>query len=273
MRPFHIALAVLVSAIWGMNFIFVSYSLNDLPPILLGALRFLLASIPAIFFVRPPAIPFKHLFLYALFMFALQFTFLFLGLAVGMPAGLTSLVAQVQVFFSAFFAAVFLKEEMTREQLLGAMVAFSGIALVISQLGMHTTLLGFVFVILAAVSWGIGNLLTRVIGDSAHVTSLVAWACFWGSIPMLLLSVAVEGMPQIVSGLKQISWLTVGSLAYITYASTWLAYGVWSWLLTEYSIIRVAPFTMLVPVFGMFGAEKRCALTRSSGLGKIERAG
>ena len=124
----HILLALLVVVIWGVNFIFVKLSLDECSPLLLCALRFLLASVPAVFFIRPPAIPFKIVALYGMFMFAIQFSLLFLGMHVGMTPGMASLIMQVQVFFSLFFGAVFLNEKPNAWQIIGALVSFSGIS-------------------------------------------------------------------------------------------------------------------------------------------------
>ena len=46
MRPVHVALAVLVAAIWGLNFVVIEVGLEDFPPLLLSALRYILASLP-----------------------------------------------------------------------------------------------------------------------------------------------------------------------------------------------------------------------------------
>lgn len=48
----HLLLALLVVVIWGVNFLFVSFGLEEISPLLLCALRFLLASIPAIFLLK-----------------------------------------------------------------------------------------------------------------------------------------------------------------------------------------------------------------------------
>lgn len=102
--PFaHLLLALLVVFVWGINFIFVKLSLEEFSPLLLCAVRFLLASVPAVFFIKPPAVPFKIIAGYGLIMFALQFALLFIGLRVGMTPGVASLLMQVQVFFSMFF--------------------------------------------------------------------------------------------------------------------------------------------------------------------------
>lgn len=56
MRPSHIALAVLVTAIWGVNFVVIEVGLDHFPPLLFSALRFLVAAVPAVFFVGRPEV-------------------------------------------------------------------------------------------------------------------------------------------------------------------------------------------------------------------------
>lgn len=56
MRPSHIALAVLVTAIWGVNFVIIEVGLDHFPPLLFSALRFLVAALPAVFFVGRPKV-------------------------------------------------------------------------------------------------------------------------------------------------------------------------------------------------------------------------
>jgi O-acetylserine/cysteine efflux transporter len=54
--------------------------------------------------------------------------------------------------------------------------------------------------------------------------------------------------------MQHFSWLAVISLLYIVYMSTWVGYGVWSWLLSRYPVTSVVPFTLLVPIFAMLGS-------------------
>src|SRR5579862_883469 len=125
----HILLAILVALLWGCNFIFVKLGVQEIPPLFLCAVRFLIASVPAIFFARLPKNALKLVVLYGLIMFALQFSLIFMGIAVGMPAGMASLLLQTSVFFSIFFAAIFIREIPTRWQMTGALLSFSGVML------------------------------------------------------------------------------------------------------------------------------------------------
>lgn len=249
----HLFLAVLITIIWGINFIFVTLSLSELPPVLLCALRFLFASVPAIFFFRFPAAPFRLVALYALLMFSLQFGLLFFAMQSGMTPGMASIILQVQVFFSMFFAAVFLKERPSAWQTGGAIISFMGIAYVAGHFDANLSLSSFLLILAAAATWGMGNLITKKIGK-VNTMSLVVWGSFIACIPMLLLSLLIEGPVMVVESIQHLDWLGILSLAYIVYASTLAGYGAWSWLISRHPVGLVAPFTLLVPFIGMFSS-------------------
>lgn len=249
----HALLAFLVVLIWGLNFIFVKFSLNEISPLLLCSLRFLLASIPAIFFIKLPKSSMIGVICYGLVMFALQFTLAFTGMYVGMTPGMASLIMQVQVFFSMFFAAFLLREKPNILQIIGAFVSFMGIALVALHIDETISLLGFMLLLGAAASWGIGNLMTKKL-QHVNMLALITWGCFFASIPMTLLSFIIYGPASIISNIQQISLLGSISITYIVYLSTWVGYGIWSFLVRQYPISVVVPFTLLVPLVGILGS-------------------
>lgn len=249
----HTLFAILIVAIWGVNFVFIEFALQDFSPFFLCALRFFLASVPAIFFIKCPIASFKLVAAYGLIMFGLQFTLVFLGMHTGMTPGLTSLLMQVQIFFSVFFAALFLGEKPLVWQLIGAFVSFLGIGLIAMHLDHTITFAGFLFIISAAAAWGLGNLVTKKI-NQVSMMALVVWGSFVACIPMIFLSLLVEGTSSILTSIHQVTWLGVAAVSYITYVSTWIGYGMWGWLLSRYPVGTVVPFTILVPIFGMLSS-------------------
>lgn len=249
----HIMLALLVVIIWGLNFLFVKLGLNEISPFLLCAIRFLLASIPAIFFIKPPKVSFNIVASYGLVMFALQFSLVFLGMYLGMTPGMAALLMQVQVFFSILFAAVFIGDIPKKSQILGALVSFSGIALVASHLDKDVSLLGYLCMLGAAATWGFGNLITKKT-KNINMMAFVVWGSFIASFPMMLLSLLVDGPTKIVATFHHITWQGISSIIYIVYASTWIGYGVWNWLLSRYPVGVIVPFTLLVPIVGIISS-------------------
>ena len=249
----HVLLALLVVFVWGINFIFVKLGLDEISPLLLCALRFLLASIPAVFFIKPPIVSFRIVAIYGLVMFALQFSLVFTGMKVGMTPGMASLIMQVQVFFSMFFAIIFLGEKPGLGQLFGALVAFTGIGLVAFHFDQNVSLLGFLCILGAAATWGIGNLITKKI-KSANLIAVIAWGSFVACLPMFVLALIFEGPASFVSSYQHITIKGLSSLFYIVYISTWVGYGVWNWLLSRYPVGVIVPFSLLVPVVGILSS-------------------
>jgi O-acetylserine/cysteine efflux transporter len=249
MNPRHVLLAVLVAAIWGFNFVMLKIGLDEFPPILFSALRFLAAAVPAIFFVGRPSVAWRWVVSVGLVLGVAKFSFLFIGLSAGMPGGLSSLVLQSQVIFTAVFAAVALKERPKPVQVTGIVLAVAGIGLIAWDYGLSSPLLGFLLVIAAAACWGVANVLMRY-ARPADTLRFMVWVSAVAVLPLFLLSYLTEDM----SALGRLDWAGAGSIAYVAWISTLLGFGVWGFLLRRYESSVVAPFSLLVPVFGMFSA-------------------
>lgn len=256
MRPRHLALALLVVLVWGVNFAVIKIGLRQVSPLALCVMRFVLAAFPWAFFVGKPEVPWSRIALYGLLIFALQFGFLFTGLNVGISAGLASLVLQLQVFFTIGLSVLLLRERPTAWQLAGAALAFCGVALVVANTGGDVTLFGLLLVILAAASWAGGNIVSRRISlttPSVDVLGLVVWGSLFAIPPLLIVAVVLDPH-ALVTSFAQLDWASVGAIAYIVYLSTLFGYAVWSRLLSHYPAATVAPFALLVPIFGFLGS-------------------
>jgi O-acetylserine/cysteine efflux transporter len=253
MHPRHLLAALLVVSIWGFNFVVIKVGLNHLPPLLLCALRFTLAAFPAVLFVPRPAVPLRQIAAYGMFVFALQFAFLFSGMRLGMSAGLASLTMQTQSFITIGLSALLLGERPTRFQVLGASIAFAGICVVGAHIGQDVSVTGLLVVMLAATSWSIGNLLAKKMGK-VDMFALVVWASLVVPIPMLAMSLVLEGPDRIMESFQSINLTSVFAVAFIAYLSTLLGFSIWNRLLGKYPAATVAPLTLLVPVFGMLSS-------------------
>lgn len=249
----HLLLALLVVAIWGTNFVAIKTALRDLPPLLLCAVRFTLVAVPMVFFVPRPAVTWRQLGAYGLTMFALHFGFLFLGMKLGMSAGLASLTLQFQVFVTLTLTALVLKERILPVQVAGTATAGAGFAVVALHTGGDVTLAGLACTLLGATSWGFANFYSKRLGP-VNPLGLVVWGSVVVPAPMLLASLALEGPASIAHSLTHMGAQAWGSVAYIVYGSTLVAYSLWSWLLSRHAASAIAPFTLLVPIFGMLSA-------------------
>ncbi|OZB29439.1 MAG: O-acetylserine/cysteine exporter [Pseudomonas sp. 34-62-33] len=268
MTPKDLLLALLVIVVWGLNFVVIKVGLQGMPPMLMGALRFMLAAFPAILFVRRPQVPLRWMLAYGMTISVGQFAFLFYAMHVGMPAGLASLVLQSQAFFTLFFAALFLGERLRGSNLFGLLVAASGLLLIGLQGGQAMTLAGFALTIAAASMWALGNVVTRKLGK-VNLVGLVVWGSLIPPLPFLALSLWLEGPELISQSLRSLGLDSLLVLAYLAFGATILGYGLWSRLLSRYPASQVAPFSLLVPVVGISSS----ALLLGERLGSLEMAG
>lgn len=253
MPPRHLLVALLTVAVWGVNFTFVKIALRDFPPFTLAAARFFLVAFPAVFFLPRPKVKIGMLAGYSATIFVLQFAFLFTGMRAGMSAGLSSMILQTQVFFTIGLSAIFLGERPNAVKLLGAAIAFTGVALV----GLHSdhdvNLPGLLLLLGAALSWAAGNIFAKAL-SAVNVLALVVWAGLLAFPPLLLAALGLEGTAAF-TGLTAVSAPAFLSLLYIVFISTHLGYSLWSWLLRQHSASTVAPFTLLVPIFGFVSSS------------------
>ncbi|MDT0435982.1 MULTISPECIES: EamA family transporter [Streptomyces] len=253
MRPAHVALAVLVTAVWGVNFTVIEVGLGHFPPLLFSALRFLVAALPAVFFVGRPTVAWKWILSVGAALGVAKFGLLFVGMSAGMPAGLSSLVLQIQAVFTAAVAFAVLGERPSRVRLAGMLVALAGIGVAAVDEGASGPLGAFALVVAAAACWGVSNVLTRRAAPPDALNFMV-WVSTVPVLPLLALSLLVEGQDRDRAALAALDWQGAGTVVYVAWVTTVFGFGAWGWLLRRHPASTVAPFSLLVPVFGMSSA-------------------
>lgn len=246
----HILLALLVTLIWGVNFVIIKVGLHDFPPLLFCALRFALAALPLVFLRGPLPAPFWRIVQIGVLLGVVKFGLLFVGMHLGMPAGLSSLVLQSQVFFTVLIAAAFLGERPSRRALAGLAVAAAGLLLIGLERPLGDSLLAFALVMAAALAWAFSNIATKRSGAS-DMLRLISWVSLIPPLPLLALSWVFEGPQAISAALTGISWEGMGALLYIAFLATTVGFGLWSFLLRRYPASQVTPFALAVPVSGL----------------------
>ncbi len=265
MAPRDLLVTLALVAVWGTNFVALKWSLVEIPPFLLTALRYTFTALPAIFFIRRPNVPWRFMALYATLVGILQFSFAYSGLRLGMPAGLSSVVVQTQVCFTFMLAVWLLGERPGPIQIVGALVAFGGIAAIALERLEPTALLPLLLMLASAACWGASNIVTKKAGR-IDMLGLVVWSALIPPIPMFVLSLLFEGgfgvVPQVLDALTLRGAL---STLFTAYLSTLFGYGVWAIMLGKYPANTVAPFTLLVPIFGI-GASRLLLGETISGL-------
>ena len=124
----HLLLAIAVVAVWGTNFVVIKLALAQLPPLLLATLRFTFALLPAVFFLKRPAVPWRNLAAYGVLIGAGQFGLLFIAMNGHISPGMAALVIQTQVFFTIGMAMCSAGERVQPVQWVALLLSAAGLA-------------------------------------------------------------------------------------------------------------------------------------------------
>jgi O-acetylserine/cysteine efflux transporter len=252
LRPTDTISALIAAAALGLAFIAIKFGVGETSPMLLTALRFTFAALPAALFVAPPKARLRLVVAYGLLIGVGQFGLLFLAIGRGMPVGLASLVIQLQAFITVFLAWVILGERPGAVQVVAAGIAFLGIVVIGSARLGGAGLGRFLMVVGAALCWGGGNIVGKLAGR-IDMFAFTIWSSLAAPLPLVGLSLYFDG-PQALLALARPSWTLILCVAVLAYGATLLGFGLWSRLLAHYPAGRIAPFALLIPVVGMISA-------------------
>ncbi len=249
-----------VVLIWGLNFVVMKLGLQTLSPMLLGALRFMVASLPFVLFIKPPPVPARYILAYGLAQGLGQFGLLFLGLKLGMTAGMASVVMQTQAFFTLVLVVTLLHEKARPSQWAGLALAFGGLLVIALGRGEgagQMTLAGLVLTVGAALMWALSNLVVRKAAQVApgyKPLPFIVWSSLVPIVPFSVLAWWSEGGPALAAQWRAMDGQAMLAVLYLALLATLLAYSWWTELLQRHAAGRITPFSMLVPVVGLIAA-------------------
>ena len=246
----HFLLALAVVAVWGSNFVVIKLALAHMPPLLFATLRFMVVVLPMVLLLPRPAVPWRNLAAYGLLIGVGQFGLLFVAMNGHISPGLASLVIQVQVFFTIGLALLMAGETLQRVQWLALALAASGLAVIMTHTDGSTTPLGLGLVLLAALSWAGGNLVSRAAGR-INMVAYVVWSSLFAVPPLAALALWVEGWDALLLGMLQADATAWVAVAWQAWGNSIFGYAAWGWLLSRYSAATITPMALLVPLFGM----------------------
>ncbi len=248
MPPRDIGLIALVILAWGSNFTAMKLALEEVPPFLMVGLRFAIL-VPLIAVLKRPALPWSRILAVGALINMGQFAFLFAALNAEASAGLASLLIQMQAPLTIALSYLVFGERIRPLQIAGLALALAGLGVFAASSGGNVTGLGLALLLMAALSWACGNLVLKRVGR-VDTLALFIWASLVPPLPMLALSVAVEGPAPFatIAAMSAQGWLAV---IYVALASTVLGYSIWGALLARHPAALVTPFALLIPVVGV----------------------
>jgi O-acetylserine/cysteine efflux transporter len=246
--PKDLLLVLCFTFIWGFNFVVVRLGLDSFPPLFFLALRFLLAAIPAIFFVSRSGIPIRLIFCIGIVLGTLHYSALYLGIAFGVSPGVAALIVQVHIILTLIFSFIALGERPSANQILGVVTSFLGLSVLIWSRFESVGIVALGAVLLAAAFLAVSNLMMRA-ARVKNTLGLTVWSSLIPPVPLVVISLVIEQGQ--LERLMSLSWHGMGALLYGSFFGTLLATAVVAKLLTRYSANVVAPFYLLVPIFAM----------------------
>lgn len=247
MTPQDVALALLVMALWGLNFVAAKIGLAEFPPMLMMGLRFTLVAALLLPFVRMPRGKMRGVFLLSVILGTVHFPLMFNGIK-GLDAATASVAAQLQVPFASLLAALFFKDKLGWKRAFGMVVAFAGVLLIAGEPRLAGNLTPLVLVVLASLAFALASVQIKRLG-AVDGFALNAWMGLFAAPQLLALSLLLEsGQAEAIANATLWGW---GALAFIAVLATIVAYGLWYRLLRRYDVNQAVPFMLLVPLFGV----------------------
>lgn len=248
------ALCIVIMAIWGLNFSVVKLGLNGMDPMLLTGLRFTLAVIPAIFFVRKPDVHILYLIGYGLTFGVGVWGMSTCSIGAGLSPGMAALLLQTNVVFGLFLGWAMLNEKVKFAHILGSLIALGGLAASLTVTDGSVNFQGVTLILFAAISWSISGILIKK-SQTKAVFSFTLWAMLFAPLPLFLMSYVQVGASAFTTFFDHLTGVVLFSIVYQAYGTTLFGYWIWNRMIVSHPLSQVAPFTLLVPIFAILGSN------------------
>ena len=249
------SMLLLLSMLWGGSYFFVEIALLEWSPLLIVAVRVVIACIViwGIVLAAGLPVPRSPLAWMAFFwMGLLNNIFPFLLIVWGqqeIESGLAAILTAAAPIFSVIVAGVWLKDEpVTRSRLLGAVLGLVGVIVLIGPsalAGLDANLLAQLAVLGAALSYAFAGVYARRF-TRMNIDPIVAASgqLLMSSLIMILLVLAFEAPAQLIESSAKV-WAAVGLMAIF---STALAYILYFRLLASAGATNAILVTLLIPI-------------------------
>lgn len=242
-----LALLVFTVIIWASAFAGIRVGLTVFGPIELGALRFLIAGVPAAIYLaitRPPLPRLGELWRFAWggVVFIGLYTALLNTGEQTVPAGAASFIINVSPIITALFAVATLGERFPPRAWAGTALSFAGVAVIAyGQGGGLIFNRDALFILGAAVCTASGMIVQKPLFPRHHPLMVSAWNMVLGA---LVLSPA---LPSAFAALPRASGEVIGALFFLGIFSSLVGYATWTVALSRLPASRASNFLYSLP--------------------------
>ena len=250
----------LVYLFWGSTYLAMRVAVRDLPPYVIGAVRYLIAGPIMLAFcaltgrrIRLSVQDFLRLLVIAVFLLSIGN----MGVVWGekyVPSGLAALVvAIVPIWVVAIEAWVYRAGRIRRQGMIGLATGLAGLLVLMwpritsgTKLG-HLELIGCGILGVGSLAWALGSVFSHRFRLSVDVFVSAAWQMTIGGV--------VNAMIAGVSGqFRQSTWTAtaIWSIVYLIFCGSWIGYSAYIWLLEHVPTPKVATYAYVNPIVAVF---------------------
>ncbi|KAK0351432.1 hypothetical protein LTR94_024978 [Friedmanniomyces endolithicus] len=234
--------------VWGVNNAGAKLATESLPPLLVGAIRFGVASACLIAFVRPPFPDWKSLALIVIIGGPIQYGLAYTAYWLATDVSPVTVANQLWIPFTTLFAFFLLGERLSRAALVGMAVAFVGVAWMTLDRHALQDWRAIIVAIAAGAAWGLTTVVAR------RTTSIpplkMQGLLALGAFPVMAFGSAAFEHGQ-WEAVKQATPMVWASLLWAGVVSSVLATTLLFWLVQRREAGRVTPYLLVTPVVSM----------------------
>ncbi len=247
-----------VTLFWGANWPGMKIALGELPvwwfrtmSVGAGAFGLLLLAKISLGSIRMPRAEIPQLVLVSIFAIMGWHVFAAYGVTL-MPAGRASIIAFTMPVWASLMGSVMLNEPFTPYKVIGLILGLCGLAVLMGEdlIVLGTAPVGALFMLGAAVSWGLGTVLFKRFTWTAPVSVMVGWQLFSATIPIFVVALIVEPVPD----LTQLSFKAILALAYLFTLPMVFCQWAYFKVVTIFPAAIAAMGTLAVPIVGVYSS-------------------
>jgi O-acetylserine/cysteine efflux transporter len=248
MTPLHKCLAVLVSLLWGLNFIAAKTALTHFPIFMMLGVRMLIVAVMILPFTKRPNLPWTTLLVLGFTMSLLNTALGYSALTLGLNASVAIIIDQLRVPFSVLLGMVILKERLRWRTALGISITFIGTFFIVKSPENIGNLLAVFCSLGGALGWALYNMHIKQLGK-VDVFALLGTISLLGALQLFICSLLFEH--DQLTLLLTTPWPPLAGILYMSIGGMVIGQGLWFYLLHHYDVGEVTPYSLLVTVFGV----------------------
>lgn len=238
------AIAAII-VIWGVNNAGAKLATEQMSPLLVGALRFGIATVCLVGFVRPPFPDWRSLVIIVLVGGSLQYGLVYTAYWLARDVSPVTVANQLWIPFTSLFAFLLLKERLGRPALIGMGVAFVGVAWMTLDAHALQDWRAILVGIAAAAAWALTTVVAR---RTTSIPPLKMQALLaTGTLPVMAFGSAVFEHGQ-VEAVRTATPLVWAAILWAGVVSSVLATTLLFWLVQRREAGRVTPYLLATPV-------------------------